>query len=174
MINSINTIIQLKNKLEIVESKYINEAEIDSNEKKSYEPESKISQQPIESPEAQDPGMGSEEMGSEEMGGEGGMGSFGQEEEESLSKQDLGRTYELKKIYARLSSIETYLSNESNLELLNIQKVVHQAISLFEVISSNFDSYMEKIDKIIIMFYKFIDEVYKAIKLHYIKQNQEK
>jgi len=172
MSNSTNTITQLKNKLEIFKSKYINEAETDPNKDKNPEepiesPE--VPEEPIESPE---PEM-SQDLGMSQDPGMDSMGGFGQEEE-PLSKQDLGRTYELKKIYTRLTAIESYLSNESDPELLEIQKTVHQAIKLFEVISSNFDSYMEKIDGIIIMYYKFIDEVYKKVKQHYIKKNREK
>lgn len=166
MSNSTNTITQLKNKLKIFKSKYINESETDSDKdeipKKSPEVPQEVPQEPrINEPRINEPGIS-------------GMDEFGQIEEEPLSKQDLGRTYELKKIYTRLTTIELYLSNESDPELLKIQKSVHQAIKLFEVISANFESYMERIDKIIIMYYKFIDEVYKKVKQHYIKQNREK
>jgi len=98
-----------------------------------------------------------------------GMG-IGGEEEEKKSAGELGRIYELKKIYARLTAIEIYLASESSKELLQVRGYVSQSIELFEVISANFDSYTEKLDEIIIMFYKFLLEVYANVKDYYKKE----
>lgn len=97
-------------------------------------------------------------------------------EEEPKTPGELGKIYELKKIYSRLTSMESYLSDESDKELLDIRTVVSQAIELFEVISANIDSYKEKIDEIIIMYYKFLKEVYSQVKDIYkrlAKKNKE-
>jgi len=112
-----------------------------------------------------DPTMTDPTMGS----GMDMTGMMGQEEEEKTSTE-LGRIYELKKIYARLTSIEVYLGDESNQELLEIRNYVSQGIELFEVISSNFNSYKDKLDEIIIIYYKFLLEVYVLVKNFYSKQ----
>jgi len=111
------------------------------------------------------PGAG--EMGDEGMGDIGGMGG---QEEEQKSAGELGRIYELKKIYSRLTSLEGYLANESDPKLLNIRNTVSQAIELFEIISANFDAYKEKLDEIIVTYYKFLQEVYDTVKSIYKKQ----
>lgn len=100
-----------------------------------------------------------------------GMGlGMGMEPEEVKTAGQLGRIYELKKLYARLTSIESYLSNESSSELLEIRNYVSQAIELFEIISANFDSYKDKLDEIIIIYYKFILEIYNNVQDFYKKE----
>lgn len=99
-----------------------------------------------------------------------GMGIPGMEPEEPKTAGQLGRIYELKKIYARLTSIESYLGNESSPELLEIRNLVSKAIELFEVVSSNFDSYKDRLDEIIITYYKFIMEVYKEVENYFRKE----
>lgn len=114
-------------------------------------------------------GMGEEMPGAGEMGADMG-GGFGVEEEPKTAGE-LGRIYELKKIYARLTSIESYLANESDPVLLKIRSLVSQSIELFEVVAANFDSYKEKLDEIIITYYKFLTEVYTNVKDQFKKQN---
>jgi hypothetical protein len=114
--------------------------------------------------------------GGEEFGGEPGGGAFGgmegMGEEEPKEPKELGRVYELKKIYSRLTSIEAYLADESSEFLLKLRSVVAQAIELFEIIASNIDSYKERMDDIIIMFYKFILEVYDEVQKYYSKESR--
>jgi hypothetical protein len=80
---------------------------------------------------------------------------------------DLGRIYEIKKVYTRLTSIESYLASESDPFLIKIRKYVSQAIQLFEILASNLQSYKEKLDEIIIQYYKFLDLVYDLVKERY-------
>ncbi len=112
--------------------------------------------------------MGDSAMGDSAMGdaGMGDMGGMGQEEEEK-SSGEIGRIYELKKIYTRLTSIEAYLSDESDKEILDIRSYVSQGIELFEIVSANFNSYEKKLDEIIVIYYKFLMEVYKSVKDFY-------
>jgi len=98
----------------------------------------------------------------------GGYGMLGQEEPKTAGQ--LGRIYELKKIYSRLTSIESYLGNESSDELLEIRDYVSKAIELFEIVSSNFDSYKDRLDEIIVTYYKFILEVYDNVKDYFQKK----
>ena len=136
---------------------------------------------------AEDNIAGTEDMGGEagmedpnamgDMGGDmGGMDTGLGAEEEKKTPGELGKIYELKKIYSRLTSMESYLSDESDKELLEIRIVVSQAIELFEVISANIDSYKDRINDIIIMYYKFLKEVYAQVKDIYkrlAKENEE-
>jgi len=87
--------------------------------------------------------------------------------QEQKTASELGRIYELKKIYTRLTSIESYLGNESSQELLEIRNYVSQSIELFEIIAANFDSFKEKLDEVIVMYYKFLIEVYGSVKNYY-------
>ena len=107
------------------------------------------------------------------MGGGMGMGGFGMEEEPKEPKE-LGRIYELKKIYARLTSLESYLSDASEPDLLRLRTIVSQSIEMFEILASNFDSYKDKLDEIIIMYYKFLDVTYSTLREYYKAQSEEK
>ncbi len=109
--------------------------------------------------EMADPGMGGD-MG---MAGMGGMG----EAEEKLTSSQIGRVYELKKIYARLSSVETYLSRATDQSVLELRKYVSESIDLFEIVISNYDQYKENVDSIIVQFYEFLDVIYSSIRKYY-------
>ena len=125
-------------------------------------------------PATTDPSMNAQQPGGEDMGmgGEAGMGGEdmgmgGGAEEEEKSPHQLGRIYELKKIYSRLTSIESYLASEADPELTDIRKYVSQSIELFEIVASNIDAYKEKMDEIIISYYKFLKEIYYKIRDYY-------
>ena len=98
--------------------------------------------------------------------GKPGMG-LGIPEEEPKEPKELGRIYELKKIYTRLVSIESYLSTSSDETLIKLRNYVSRAIELFQLLISNIDSYTDKIDNIIITFYKFLELVYNLLKQYY-------
>lgn len=125
-------------------------------------------------PATTDPSMNAQQPGAMDMGmgDEAGMGDMGMEEEEK-SPHELGRIYELKKIYARLTSIEGYLSAEADPELSEIRRFVSQSIELFEIVASNIDSYKDKMDEIIISYYKFLKEVYFKIKGYYKTKSED-
>ena len=84
-------------------------------------------------PEGEEGGIGDMGMDAEGNmpGVEGGAEIPGQQEEEELSSNQLGRVYELKKIYSRLASVESFLSRTTNEEILEIRKMVAQSIDLF-------------------------------------------
>ena len=110
-----------------------------------------------------DPGMGMDPGMGGDMAGMGGMG----EQEEKLTSSQIGRVYELKKIYSRLSSVESYLSRATDQSILELRKYVSQSIDLFEVVISNYDQYKENVDDIIIQFYEFLDVIYSSIRTYY-------
>jgi len=102
------------------------------------------------------------------MGGEmPGMGMGMGIEEPPKTASQIGRIYELKKIYSRLVSIESYLSTTSSVTLLKLRDYVSEAISLFEILTSNLESFKDKIDEIIVVFYEFLDIVYTLLDSYY-------
>jgi len=110
-----------------------------------------------------DAGMG--DLGAAGIGG--GMGSPGMEQEEPLTSSQIGRMYELKKIYSRLSSVETYLSRAVDESILELRKYVAQSIDLFEVVISNYPQYKENVDEIIVQFYEFLEQIYESLRKYY-------
>ena len=108
-----------------------------------------------------------------EMGMEPGIEIPGMEEEEPKTPSEIGRIYELKKIYSRLVSIESFLSTTSDLTLLRLRDYISEAISMFETLASNLGSFKDKLDKIIVLFYKFLDIVYAMVKKYYEIKSSE-
>lgn len=117
-----------------------------------------------------DPGMGGEMPGGE-MGG--GMGMEQEDPYAAKNSSELGRIYELKKIYTRLTTIESYLSESSEPELSRMRLLVSKSIELFEILASNIPIYKapkapkERLDEIIIMYYKFLKQVYESVAKYY-------
>lgn len=135
-------------------------------------------EEPEETPEVaptaggQVPPAAGGEMGPEGMPGEElGMGAA---EEEPKTASEIGRIFELKKIYSRLVSIESHLEDSSDIILLKLRDYVSRAIDLFETLASNLDSFKEELDNIIVLFYKFLEIVYVLLKKYYkIKRKED-
>jgi len=112
-------------------------------------------------------------------GMEGGMGMEQEDPMHAKTPSELGRIYELKKIYTRLTTIESYLSESSDPELLRMRLLVSKSIELFEILASNIPVYKapkapkERLDEIIIMYYKFLKQVYESVAKYY-KVNSSK
>lgn len=105
--------------------------------------------------------------------GMGGMGMQGQGMPGEMTADELGRIFELKKIYKRLLSIESYLSFSSDPELMEISNYVSKAIEFFELLASNIQAFKGKIDSIIIVFYEFLRTIYESLKDYYEKKEQK-
>ena len=108
-----------------------------------------------------------------------GMGQPLPEEDTSKSPTDLGRIYELKKIYTRLTVIEAYLTESSDPAMIENRTIVSKAIELFEILASNLSSYKpprapeETLDEIIIQYYRFLERMYEATSSYYKKRSKE-
>lgn len=74
--------------------------------------------------------------------------------EEQLSTVD--KVYRLKKIYAKLIAISRLLEYHSDPKFDVLRNEVLEAIDLFHIIVSNFDSFKDKIDDIIKSYYKLL------------------
>ena len=113
-------------------------------------------------------GMG----GGMDAGGMGGMGG-GMGYEPAKTAAQIGRIFELKKIYSRLLSIESQLSFSSDLTLVKLRKYISKAVEFFEILIANDNSFKDEMDEIIIKYYNFLDQVYTIIKHYYQQQKQE-
>jgi len=161
---------------------YVTNIPVEQEEIEEARPqEEETDEQPadVEQPEAVE--GGGEDMGGEQppeegmdpntqpggMPGEDPSMMGGTPEAQALTQNKLGRMYELKKIYSRLSSVESFLSRTTDDNILEIRKMVSNAIDLFELVISNFEQYKENVDEIIITYYKFLDVVYDSIRTHF-------
>jgi len=97
----------------------------------------------------------------------------GEGEDDLRDAKNLGRIYELKKIYSRLTSLESYLASESAPVLSKLRSFVSKAIEMFEIIVSNFSSFSERIDEIIIIYYKFLKRIYLTVRSYYKQQTKK-
>jgi len=104
---------------------------------------------------------------------DGMMGMSGMASVEKKTSEEIGRIFELKKIYSRLLSIESQLSFSSDIILQKLRKFISDAVELFETLVHNIDSFKKEIDDIIILYYQFLDEVYIIIKNYYKKKKSE-
>jgi hypothetical protein len=160
------------------ETKEIKEQEKEEEEVPVEVPEAKPAVEPGgEEIAVEDPAMaGGEEMGDMgaeagmEPGMDAGMGMPG-EEEEPLTPSQIGRVYELKKIYTRLSALENTLQDVTDTEMIELRNLISKATDLFKTLASNFEVYKDKLDDIIIIFYKFLDISYKKVR-DYFKNNR--
>lgn len=91
--------------------------------------------------------------------------SFG--EEPPKTPTELGRIYEIKKIYFRLYVIHKFLKNNSDPSLKELNVMVDQAFDIFRLILNNLKSYKDKIDQVILSFYDFISNVLIEIDKYY-------
>lgn len=110
----------------------------------------------------------------------GGMGipgmdmGMGSEYDVNMPKTDeqIGRIFELKKIYQRLLSLDTYLSFSSDPVLIKLRIFTSDAVELFEVLISNIMKFQDKIDDIIVIYYKFLNLIYNVIKAYYKSKDE--
>jgi len=117
-----------------------------------------------------------------QMGMDGSMGgALGQPDpnidpmtgQPKKTAEEVGKIFELKKIYSRLLAIESQLSFSSDIILLKLRKFITQSIELFEILISNIDAYKDNMDEIIIMFYNFLQEVYDIMERYYKIQDRK-
>jgi len=142
--------------------------------------ETPADEEPAEEPADEMPpeeGMGGEEgMGEEGMGGEDEMGGEmggGMPGEETKTVEEIGRIYELKKIYSRLVAVESYLSDSSDITLLKLRNFVSNSIELFETLISNIDTFKGELDETIVLYYEFLDRTYWIMRKFYEQKEIE-
>jgi len=133
----------------------------------------------------EDPAAAGEEEAMPEMpgeeegmpGGDEGMGGFpgmpGEEDTGPETPGEVGRIYELKKIYSRLISIDKHLAESTDSTLLKLRQIVGQSIEVFEVMIANIDLFKEQVDDIIVLYYEFLERVYGLLKKYYSLKKKE-
>ena len=109
-----------------------------------------------------DPNDPNAAMGDPNMLGAGGMMPVDPDLPTSMS--EVGKAYELKKIHTRLIVLDRFLSQHQTEKSDSIQIYLRQALDLFHVVISNFRLYINKIDDLIVLFYKFIFKIVEMIK----------
>ena len=103
----------------------------------------------------------------EDMPGEEIPGMPGEEDKGPETPGEVGRIYELKKIYSRLISIEKHLAESTDSTLLKLRRVIGQSIEVFEILIANIDLFKERLDDIIVLYYEFLERVYGLLKKYY-------
>ena len=160
---SIRLIIEAKDKKDTLPEENVEE-QPPVKETKEKEPpmeEEPPQEENVQEPPAQEPPMEGGEMPDDGMGGEGMEGE--------ISLEDVGKMYELKQIHYRLIAVRNHLEIFVEEEFDEVKNSLTKAIDLFEVVIDNYDKYKHKIDEIIVMYYKFIQDVYELTKKKYRK-----
>jgi len=80
---------------------------------------------------------------------------------------EVGRVYELKKIYSRLVSMQSYLASSTDTNLIKLRNYISNTMDLFRTLISNISLYKDKLDEIIVVFYKVVDNVYVILSKYY-------
>lgn len=134
----------------------------DTGAEPGAEPENALADEGQFGPGGMDPSMG---------GMDQGMGMMPGQPPPLNTPSEIGRVYELKKIYSRLTAVEAFLSRSVDATMLSLRKYVAQAIDLFEVVITNLVQYKDKIDDIIVTFYKFLDHIYASMRKYFSEEH---
>ena len=65
-----------------------------------------------------------------------------------------------------------YLADEHDRRIMKTKQSISKAIDLFSVIGANPESYKERIDEIIVSYYKFLEAAYKRVRSFYKSESQ--
>lgn len=98
-------------------------------------------------------------------GAYGGYG-IGNEEPQHTAKE-LGRIYELNKIYYRLYTINKILNNIPDPKISEIREMVSEAFDMFRMISNNVVTYKDMLDDVILKYYAFIGRVVLTLEKYF-------
>jgi len=120
---------------------------------------------------AMDPAMAQQGAMDPAMGGmDPMMGGYGGMEEEVKTATELGRIYELKKIYNRLYILNKFLNRSSDPELNDMRRMTGDAFEIYKMISGNLKSYTNSMDDIIKHYYSFISSLVLDLEEFYKKK----
>jgi len=76
-------------------------------------------------------------------------------DEEPMEFTDIGKVFVLKKIYAKLLSIDNLLKNYTDDKFVSLKKDVEEVIDMFHTVVSNIDKVKEDLDNYIKLFQDF-------------------
>ena len=86
---------------------------------------------------------------------------------EIKTSSELGRIYELNKLYTRLYTVHSLLRNTSDPKLINVKQLVGETFDIFKLILNNIPSYKDKIDDVILTYYDFISNLVITLDKYY-------
>ena len=118
-----------------------------------------------------DPMMGGGDMG---MGGGMGMGGMGMEEPSiATTPSEVGRLYEIQKLFYKLKTIDGILAQSTDDELIKLKKSADDALDIFQMVVDNLPLYKDRLDQVILYFYKYVERVTDVL-VKYYKEKHEK
>ena len=107
-----------------------------------------------------DMGGGMDSMG---MGGGFGMGG----EEEQKTSTEIGRIYEVRKLYHRMTVLNNFLRNNPDNSLEPIKKIIGEAYDILNIVINNIKSFKDKIDDVITKYYRLVERALLVLEKHY-------
>ena len=122
---------------------------------------------------AEDPEAQEEEVAEDPEAREEEVAEDPEAREEENTSTDIGKIFELKRIYERLILLNNQLSVSADNEIIWLTTKIGYSIDLFETFIKNFEKFKDRIDEIIVIFYKLILSVYKFLDEH-LKLDEEK
>lgn len=87
---------------------------------------------------------------------------------------ELGRVYELNRVYFRMITLDNILKVNAYPELQKIAKMVEDAMKIFKLVVENISIFRDKLDEIIIAYYKFIERCFLVLEYHSRKLDKDK
>ncbi len=93
-------------------------------------------------------------------------------EAEIQDPEVLGKVYELKKIYSRLTDASDLLEGITDPEIIQLKRYTEETIELYQLLLSNVEKFENQLDDIIIHFYNFILRIYEELTNYYQKEKR--
>ena len=118
-----------------------------------------------------DPSMGG--AGMDMMGGGMGMGMPEEEPSIATTPSEVGRLYEIQKLFYKLKTIDGILAQSTENELIQLKKSADDALEIFQMVVDNLALYKDRLDQVILYFYKYVERVTEVL-IKYYKEKQEK
>lgn len=131
-------------------------------------PPAEEKESPTNEPKTPEEGV---EQTKDEFGGAGDDTGFGTDiqfgEEGQLTASEIGKVYTIKQLYFKLKGLSKLLEENNDVRLLPLKNKVLKSIDMFQLVINNYETYKEKIDQLIIIFYRFIERTTKILNKYF-------
>lgn len=155
------------------ESENIEEQETSSNSEQPLTAEEMASDQQNTPSDTGDMTLTDDPLSQSAQPGTDMMGFDSGNQQIEKNDKSIGRLYELRKIYLRLYIIEKILNNSTDRNLLEISNVVKKAFEVYRIVIQNLKSFQDRIDDVIVDYYKFIKVVTSKLEKYFLEKNKE-
>jgi len=91
-------------------------------------------------------------------------GMQGTQQEIPRTSEQIGRLYEMNKIYARLYAIDKILKTIADEKLEKTKKTMNDAFDIYRMVLNNYSKYKDKMDEIILRYYDYIGSLTNELK----------